>query len=55
MGGFLQITVSCVKRNPSVVENVHPRTVHEVREGEYSYSCTLSFNPLNTELNPICQ
>jgi len=33
MVGFLQITVSCVKRNPLVVEEVHPRTGHEVLEG----------------------
>jgi len=33
MGGFLQITVLCVKRNPLVVEKVHPRTSNEVREG----------------------
>jgi hypothetical protein len=41
MGGFLQITVLCVKRNPLVAEEVHPRTG---QLGEWSYSCTLSFN-----------
>jgi len=34
MGGFLQITILCVKRNPFVEAKVHPRTGHEVREGE---------------------